>query len=112
MIVPPFLSRQRERFLWQEQDQSPSAQEPSRGFFGQAPAPLTQLEAAPLPERLLGPRRFLGPRFVLRPDQQKNLQARRSNPFFLYAAKMDCFASLAMTGISRSVLDTPHARGI
>jgi hypothetical protein len=34
MIVPPFLSRQRERLLWQEQDQSASDYERSRGIFG------------------------------------------------------------------------------
>src|SRR6266850_7069805 len=30
-------------------------------------------------------------------DPPPSLRAKRSNPFFLYAAKMDCFASLAMT---------------
>src|SRR5882762_4890689 len=30
-------------------------------------------------------------------DPPPSLRAKRSNPFFLYAAKMDCFASLAIT---------------
>jgi hypothetical protein len=34
MIAPPFSSRQRERLLWQERDQSASDWERSRGFFG------------------------------------------------------------------------------
>jgi hypothetical protein len=35
---------------------------------------------------------------------------RRSNPFFLRAAKMDCFASLAMTRRGRTILSVVVAR--